>query len=356
MLSDGASFTSSNTFSDNTVATEPMAGPIQFRELPEPLVHVPVLPYYEYRVVANDNTAYAANSPKSTGKHGLFATQDIEAGTRIICEHPIISFPFVNISALELTIAIDKLPDHIQEEISSLDPLNPAASPHLMHLSKEITDICSYLEHIGRKDQRSKKEEKDQILFAHMLTAKSDEYRLFSRWEAAKRYLVEHPDGGQIIDDTAVEGLFTGEARIRHSCDPNCYANSYNDRMTVHTTRAIAAGEELTVSLICERYYKLAKSRSVELMRMRGITCDCDACDKSNPNFEYHEATRLELFNRMLKVNNFIDEQGILMPYNVPRDCHLKRNDIDIIDQDDDSEVDKVNKIEQMVLTAIKDL
>lgn len=77
------------------------------------------------------------------------------------------------------------------------------------------------------------------------------------------------------------QGIFPLHSRINHSCSPNV-VSSYNpsiNRLTVHTTRDIKAGDEALVDYGNGTFRK--KSNRQAVIKSLGFVCQCRAC--TNP-------------------------------------------------------------------------
>jgi hypothetical protein len=87
----------------------------------------------------------------------------------------------------------------------------------------------------------------------------------------------------------ATGGVYPEICLINHCCLPNCY-NSWNtatQRETIHATRDILAGEEITIS-----YNKSPHAQRQNHLKVNfGFTCDCELC--SLPPEELHASDEL---------------------------------------------------------------
>ncbi|KAF2232256.1 SET domain-containing protein [Viridothelium virens] len=91
----------------------------------------------------------------------------------------------------------------------------------------------------------------------------------------------------------SASAIFETVSRINHSCVPNCHFtwNSILQMLTVHAVRDIAEGEEL-----CVAYCELAQTKShrAETLSRYGFVCDCSACrDEGNADGsgDWHETS-----------------------------------------------------------------
>ena len=265
-----------------------------------PLVGVPILAHYELRELPD------TGDNEDDHDEGLFATQKIYQGTRIISERPILTLPAPGDQLQELVPAYYNLPKVEQERIWNLRPAAPEASEQLQNL-RFLTDRLAFdLQNIIFKSDgaRTKVEEATLEEMAPKLENAMNVWRVAARWHANRCSMTDLPAEQReyLPKGTPITGLFIERAHIRHSCLPNCFA-SYDanlGRMNVHVTRDIAAGEELTLSAFADTtYYKNAADRKEELSAW-GLTCNCEACDEKHPKFQTHEAARQRAHTRAI--------------------------------------------------------
>lgn len=301
-----ANDTSSPPSDTETVATEPLP---QFRyavpQLPRGhYIEVPVLAHYTLRElpsVGNDG---------DDADEGLFATQKIEAGTRVISEQPLFTLPAPGDQVPQLMAAYENLDKSDQESIWNLRPAAAEASDTLMSLRFLTDKLAMDLQNIMCKLEADRTAE-EKATIAEMqpkFHRAMDVYRVAARWHANKCSLLDLPleQRNDLPNGMPITGLFMRRAHIRHSCVPNCFA-SYDSnlgRMNVHVTRDIAPGEELTCSSFADNmYYNNAEERREELIPW-GLTCDCEACDEKHPRFEIHETARERAYTRAIMLND----------------------------------------------------
>lgn len=294
----------------DSIATEPHPR-FQFgRGLPQlpraPYVEVPVVAHYELRELPSVGEDVDDND------EGLFATQKIEQGTRIISERPLFTLPAPGDQVPELMAAYENLPKSDQETIWNLRPAVAEASPLLMNLRFLTDRLAMDLQNIMCKSEAARAQEKQATLVEMQpkLVYAMNVYRVAARWHANRCSLLEIPveQRADVPNGTPITGLFIGRAHIRHSCVPNCFA-SYDanlGRMNVHVTRDIAPGEELTLSSFADNmYYSNAEDRKEELFTW-GLTCNCEACNEKLAKFQVHEAARQRAHSRVLLLNDVL--------------------------------------------------
>ncbi|KAF1847667.1 SET domain-containing protein [Cucurbitaria berberidis CBS 394.84] len=291
-------------------------------------------------------------------KHAVFATEDIKQGTRIICEPPLITLPYPGADIRQLMHAYAKLPKYEQERIWDLDPSDLSASPLLETLAQLTEPILKRTVQIicKPKEDWTKEEAKDFEQSGTVLEQVLPTLRLAARWHASSRSMIDIPENerDKLPEGTPITGLFVETAGLRHSCVPNCYAhyNPVTDRMTVHTTRAIACGEELTLSSIAGIYYQTASVRASELKEKYGITCKCEACDSSHANFKKHEDARLRTNGRATLLGHFLTMLEIVDSDKVLKDLCLSSH----IRPERQPSKEELENNAQTVLDLIKDL
>lgn len=69
---------------------------------------------------------------------------------------------------------------------------------------------------------------------------------------------------------------------LRHSCNPNVFGTSYNDKIVFYITRPVKAGEQLTTCYDKDFSMENRKNRRLSLKGF-GINCKCEACEKDWP-------------------------------------------------------------------------
>ncbi|KAF1357662.1 hypothetical protein EJ07DRAFT_180683 [Lizonia empirigonia] len=291
----------------DTIATEPLP---QFRLLPQPPAAqstvVPVLGHYELRETCN------TGDDEGDPDQGLFATQMIEQGTRIISERPLFTLPAPGNQLTELMAAYDNLPKSEQDRVWNLRAAAAAASDQLRDLRYLIDRLASDLQNIMLKAERVRTQAEQATLemMQPKLQHAANVWRIAARWHANRCSMTDLPEEqrASLPDGTPITGLFLERAQIRHSCVPNCFA-SYDASlgcMNVHVTRDIAEGEELTLSAFADNmYYKDAEDRSQELATW-GLACSCEACDRQHVKFGIHEAARRRAHTRVVLLLDFL--------------------------------------------------
>jgi hypothetical protein len=350
-----------------TVSKKPLAEPYQARKLPEipsqgsvPVVHgsIRVLPHYKLNVAPNNSSIKYDNTSTYVEQYGLFATESIEAGTRLIWEPPMITLPDPGDQAVELMEAFDELKPYQQEEFWSLNPAPLTASPLLTFMAERITEKLAPLKAIADMPEEGRtKEEQEALTEGFPKVAKAAKmFRIAARWHYGRYSLIDLPEHEreQLPYPTPVAGLFIETARLRHSCIPNCYAyyNASTNFMIVQATTNIPAGAELTLPTIRGIYYHAASTRSAELKTKFGFTCTCPACDPSHHNFAMHESARLQIHTRTMNLQHFLTLLDIITYESVTSDLRLR--DQDLPDPSDLPTLEDLRDAEFSILALIK--
>ncbi|KAF3036823.1 hypothetical protein E8E12_006545 [Didymella heteroderae] len=279
-----------------TTATEPLPQFRYGRALPQTpggfYSEVPVLAHYELREL------HSVGDDEDDNDEGLFATQKMEAGTRIISERPILTLPAPGDQVPQLMAAYKNLPKSDQGAVWNLRPAAAQASDTLMTLRFLVDRLAVDLNNISRtpEEQRTTDEKATLVEMVPKLEYAMDVYRVAARWHANRSSLLNTPleERADLPNGTPISGLFIERAHLRHSCVPNCFASydAERGRMNVHVTRDVQPGEELTCSSFADNmYYSSAEDRREELFNW-GLTCSCEACDTKHPKYEIHETAR----------------------------------------------------------------
>lgn len=320
-------------------------------------VYVQVVPHYKFRPLLSSKDHIASkHSDIRDQEYGIFATKTIAQGTRIICEPALITLPLPGDQLEGLMEAYEKLPKHEQDRIWALKPSPLSKSPQLQALGQRVEPLILRALELLLKHYDSRTDNENITLEAAGLLVKNilATVRIAARWHASRYSLVQYHELKNTPGGTNVTGLFVETAGLRHSCVPNCYAN-YNketDRMTVHTTRPIAANEELTLSNLPSVYYQIASERTEQLDAKFGITCTCAACDTSHADYTKHERARLRIATRVVQLNQFLSLLDICDSSTVLRKFKLTND----FRPDDGPELVDYTEAEQLCLDIVADL
>lgn len=282
-----------------------------------------------------------------TREYGVYATQMIAGGARIICEAPLISLPAPGDQVDGLMSAFDALSTEDQDKFLSLNPARPSSSAILAEMERKIMPKLMAL------TEEAHTEEEKRILdgrFAE-LDRSAQCYHIAGCWDSSRYPLISHlSNSSPLPEGIHVYGLFIETAQLRHSCVPNCFATINPDRgvMTVHTIRPIDLGEQLTIGTI-DIYYNTANVRAASLRRRFGTTCTCEACVPSHPKFKKHEACRLANFTHAVQVDEFYPSINDIDHASVCVDLCLRDSDLPIT-------IDDLRNAERTALALIKSL
>lgn len=294
----------------DTVATEPLPQFRFGRALPQTsrgsYIEVPVLAHYELRELPD------VGDDEGDNDEGIFATQKIEAGTRIISEQPLSTLPAPGDQVSQLMAAYGNLPKSDQDAIWNIRPAAATASDVLMNLRYLADALLADIE--ATEDTPATRRTAREKMFLTEMRPKLEYavnvYRVAARWHANRSSLLNIPveERDDLPNGTPITGLFIERAHIRHSCVPNCFASYDADlgRMNVHVIRDIQKGEELTCSSFADdMYYSNAGDRKEELCNW-GFTCSCEACDSQHPNYKTHEEARTRAHTRVVLLNDIL--------------------------------------------------
>ncbi len=103
--------------------------------------------------------------------------------------------------------------------------------------------------------------------------------------------------GIRVDDPESPGGLYLNACRMNYSCVHNAEHVSYDDggHKVILANRDIDAGEEITTSYIANW---LSRELRQSFLQQWGFTCQCPACDSSNPDSHSHER-RLKKLHRL---------------------------------------------------------
>jgi hypothetical protein len=274
-------------------------------------IEVPVLAHYEL-----------CNIPGVNNEQGLFATEDIEPGTRIIAERPLFTLPHPGDQLPELMAAYSNLSPLDRHCVDSLRPAHPSTTEQLHNIDEITTKIFAEIHPILIKPSADRTPNENSVFEFLMpkFTYATRVLHTAARWHANRCSMTNLPQDqrAHLPAGTPVSGLFLLRSQMRHSCVPNCFA-SYNPtttHLTVHTTRPIAAGDELTVSAFADDMYYLDASARYTRFATWGLTCACEACDTAHPAYDTHESARQRTEARAVLTHAFLSR--LHPPPNLP--------------------------------------
>lgn len=316
---------------------EPQTSPVSFTNTSAVNQQVPVLSHYELRTISplsGDQTEAISDRDTVGGneEYGLFATQNIKEGTRIICEAPLFTLSASSLGnqIKAVRAAYDRLAYSDQERIWDLKPSSQEASEELMVLGATVRPVVITIGAILCKleENRTKEERQELKSDGWKLGDTLETLRLYARWIPNHQSLINLPESERhgLPPEAPVSGLFIEASKLRHSCVPNCYVsyNSTTKRMAVHVLRDIEPGEELTASAITDTmYYDTADARKQRLFEQFGIKCACEACDSSHPSFKMHQTAREMAYARVVMVADFCTRLETVEFESVQADLHL---------------------------------
>ena len=205
---------------------------------------------------------------------GVFATEDIPCGTRVLSDHPL--FVLDRCTTLNIYKAFLRLPKTQQQQYLALTHWDGTLLRRQNNNGAESSRAFT-------SDHNSEMQETVKLQqYAEELTATNvgtDAIPSLDLEEGAKVVAIFNTNsfGCNAIENGA--GIFLKPSRLNHSCLPNAIFD-WNDllgELTIHAQRDIAAGEEVTIP-----YVGLLQSRVVrrsQLQRNWGFCCRCRACE-----------------------------------------------------------------------------
>lgn len=204
-----------------------------------------------------------------TGGPRVFAVANIRRGTRLAAESPLITVPPIpeNDELPELCKAIDKLPDANATELANIFCPSSIIEPLRTDLRVRNTVWAHY---------KAKKWKDDDS--GHVLSQGPSRRKLVRRTtNLCVKFLVTSVQLGP--SGKYGSGVFPIHSRIGHSCEPNAH-NAWNptiQRLTLHATRDIRAGEEVCVDYTAN-VCRTRRQRAFVLLSSWGVNCRCAAC------------------------------------------------------------------------------
>jgi len=206
--------------------------------------------------------------PAAGKGQGMFATQNIPRGARILQEGHIFILP----------IAEERL--DAPRRFLSLSPSERAA-----YLSLAVTPNRQ------RDAVLTQCIEKLPWKYPHMVTnlPVKRQLQIMAILET-NSFGIPKPGSWEIGESA----IFVNASRMNHSCMPNvffCWNHNIN-KLTVHAMKDIAAGEEILANYVNICAYKDHRHES---LRPYGFTCDCKACDLSTDHGKTSEKNRRRL-------------------------------------------------------------
>ncbi|OAL48155.1 hypothetical protein IQ07DRAFT_645651 [Pyrenochaeta sp. DS3sAY3a] len=259
--------------------------------------YVPVDPSWQRRAVSQD-------SDLKGPRHGVFATANISEGVRIMSEPPLIHLMFAE-DVESLVGSYLNLTTAEQRGIEDINPADISSSPLLKKLEENMRPLLARTLALINKPfaELTKGEAKELQRTSPILENHIIAFRLVARWHTSC-HLIDNAlaPGEQDV------GFFASTSLLRHSCVPNAYThfNAQENRMTVHTMRAIAEGEELTVCTLPQGNYQRPRSRTRTLKKHLGIECACPACFRKGEAFTPQRRARALCYMHAAHLNTFL--------------------------------------------------
>ncbi|KAF2140622.1 uncharacterized protein K452DRAFT_299354 [Aplosporella prunicola CBS 121167] len=219
----------------------------------------------------NDPQEQTAPTPKlfeirpSQGKGlGIFAVRNLERGTRLLAEAPLIIVTAQGVRSPEgfRTAILTEFLKLNAEQQGAFWKL--AASPKRLSEAKEFISMLPSVNDDHWSTEAKASSERPVSPFAPL-----------SRDEQSKIIAIGRTNIFGL--DGTLDGVCNEASRFNHSCTPNAdYTwNPALKKLTVHTVRKISAGDEITLT-----YVPVLESRAArrDALEPYGFECDCDVC------------------------------------------------------------------------------
>ncbi|KAI1471742.1 SET domain-containing protein [Daldinia caldariorum] len=195
---------------------------------------------------------------------GVFATRDIEAGERFLVERCTLSrIDYTDICECTNNLIAAYLKLSTEDRHAILD----------LHYDKDPAMRQTYEQTFARYGPLSDAELEECLTVVLIHIANNFEI-------LASRAL---PGGAKTL---ARSGVFVKASRFNHSCDPNCWysTTSLEGHFICAPSRAIKAGEELTVSYIPN--HATTETRQEEIRGTWKFECGCTKCQGVDSAFD----------------------------------------------------------------------
>jgi hypothetical protein len=257
---------------------------------------VSVVANYEIRRVPVGEENILADSPHLVARqNALYATKKITAGTRLICEAPLIEVPSETYEDLEvLRDAFAALSQTEQERYLKLNTVPLHVATQLQEIDQFIRPVARDMAFLKVKENKTAFEIEELSRYGAKVDEAITTFRLRARFHA----------GCYEIAERGVMAHFLEAAFLRNSCVPNCYTeyNATTHRRTVHAIQDIAVDEELTITKLHDTYLYSAANRANALMDLFGVECKCVACDLASPVFKMQDETRQRMMQACIQL------------------------------------------------------
>jgi len=87
-------------------------------------------------------------------------------------------------------------------------------------------------------------------------------------------------------------GLFPLASIANHSCEPNCGHTTHGGALRYYANRAIAEGEQITISYLCDLLATSTRERRTTLLLQKCFFCCCARCARSHRAELWHPRCR----------------------------------------------------------------
>lgn len=193
--------------------------------------------------------------------YGVFATRPIARGTRIMADRILLSIDNRNTSVLDAAARLSSEDRH-----------------RLLSLS---------LNHAKRKS------------LSYLATAAWGSFPSLASVSQGRDLLnIFYNNNFSISGTTGRRAVFLTVARLNHSCVPNAQGNLNTalpgSQFTIHALRAIAEGEEITISYLHDEL-AIRSARQSRLQEGYGFECACELCSANGPGERHAQSNQRRL-------------------------------------------------------------
>lgn len=202
---------------------------------------------------------------------GIFAMRDIARGTRILDEDPL----FV---VYDRPLHDDRTEEAFIQDVETFCETARNLSANKLQKLDRLYYDAGY-DKTSDKD-RIKDWYLDEGIRDEQGRQMSEKNLIYAVMEMSRRYTIFKDSCAQVgLDGTGQDSaIFLLYSRINHSCSPNAHAhyNGTTERLTVHATRDIEAGDQIFVPYVDTAC--LPRDRRQELTKRFGFACECPTC------------------------------------------------------------------------------
>ncbi len=207
---------------------------------------------------------------------GIFASQHIARGTRILTERPLLSIT-------------DASPDIL----AATRNLTLAAQQALLPLSFNFAKRSSPWRFLDATWQSLRS-------WSRQASTKANIASTFAIRKNRDILNIFYNNNFALADEHNTRALFPTIARLNHSCIPNAQGNFNTNlgRFTIHALRDIVHGDEITISYLQDGGASL-EARQKRLRDGYDFDCACEICAENSPKREQSRKRRSRLHGKL---------------------------------------------------------